>query len=270
MIVFISAAATERLMVATASKNLPGDFPPVRVLDSGQLQTEAELDGLLINTGAEVRLFVVRVLGGKNYFERGFARLQEFCQKHQCRLLALPGDQNPDAELDAISNIPLADAATAFQYVLAGGVENYKNLLLYLADVFLSTAFGFEPATRMPDAGLYHPDATDYLNCANLSLAEFSRQYWREDRRAIGLLFYRAYWQSGDLTVIDGAGVQCAACLLLQPARRSGKGNHIQHLHSLFRERCRAGGRLHNQLIQLRGCRTVARRTDDYCLRSDG
>ncbi len=204
MIVFISAAATERLMVATASKNLPGDFPPVRVLDSGQLQTDAELDGLLTNTGAEVRLFVVRVLGGKNYFERGFARLQEFCQKHQCRLLALPGDQNPDAELDAISNIPLADAATAFQYVLAGGVENYKNLLLYLADVFLSTAFGFEPATRMPDAGLYHPDATDHLNCANLSLAEFSRRYWREDRPAIGLLFYRAYWQSGDLTVIDG------------------------------------------------------------------
>jgi cobaltochelatase CobN len=204
MIVFISAAATERLMVVAAAQNLSVGFPPVRVLDSGQLQTDADLDGLLANAEAEVRLFVVRVLGGKNYFERGFARLQEFCRRHQCRLIALPGDQNPDAELDAISNVPLADAATAFQYVLAGGIENYKNLLLYLADVFLSTAFGFEPALQMPDAGLYHPDATDRLSCARLSLAEFSQQYWRENRPAIGLLFYRAYWQSGDLAVIDG------------------------------------------------------------------
>lgn len=204
MIVFISAAATERLMVATASKSLPIGFPPVRVLDSGQLQTDAELDGLLTDAGAEARLFVVRVLGGKNYFERGFARLQEFCRRHKCRLIALPGDQNPDAELDALSNVPMADAATAFQYVLASGVENYKNLLLYLADIFLSTAFGFEPAAQMPDAGLYHPDATDRLSCAKLGLAEFGQQYWREHHRAIGLLFYRAYWQSGDLAVIDG------------------------------------------------------------------
>jgi cobaltochelatase CobN len=204
MIVFISAAATERLMVASALESLPADFSKVRVLDSGLLQTDAQLNDALSTLTSENHLFVVRVLGGKSYFERGYARLQEFCREHQCRLLALPGDQNPDAELDAISNVPLADAATAFQYVLAGGIENYRNLLLYLADVFLSTAFGFEPAEQMPDAGLYHPKAADKFSCAKLSLAEFREKYWREDQRAIGLLFYRAYWQSGDLAVIDG------------------------------------------------------------------
>ncbi|HEX8088669.1 MAG TPA: cobaltochelatase subunit CobN [Blastocatellia bacterium] len=212
MIVFISAAATERIIVATASKSLPIGFPPVRVLDSGQLQTDAELDSLLTGAGAEARLFVVRVLGGKNYFERGFARLQEFCRRQKRWLIALPGDQNPDAELDALSNVPLADAAAAFQYMLAGGIENYKNLLRYLAGVFLSTAFGFEPVAQMPDAGLYHPDATDRLSCARMSLTEFAQQYWREPRRAIGLLFYRAYWQSGDLAVVDGLVREIEAC----------------------------------------------------------
>ena len=204
MIVFISAAATERLMVATASKHLPAGFPPVRLLDSGKLQTDAELDGLLADLGAGPHVFLVRVLGGKSYFKRGFERLQSFCRERERWLIALPGDQNPDAELDALSNVSLAYAATAFQYVLAGGVENYKSLLRCIADVFLSTAFGFDAPARMPDSGLYHPDATDRASCATLSLAEFGRHHWREHQPAIGILFYRAYWQSGDLAIVDG------------------------------------------------------------------
>ncbi|HKX33330.1 MAG TPA: cobaltochelatase subunit CobN, partial [Blastocatellia bacterium] len=204
MIVFISAAATERLMVATASKSLPAGFTPVRVFDSGKLQTDAELDRLTAELDGRARLFVVRVLGGKSYFERGFARLREFCRARQCHLIALPGDQNPDAELTAISNVPLTDAAAAFQYVLAGGADNYRGLLLYLSDVFLSTAYGFEAPATMPEAGLYHPAASERPECARLDPAQFASRYWRPDRPAIGLLFYRAYWQSGDLMVVDG------------------------------------------------------------------
>jgi cobaltochelatase CobN len=204
MIVFISAAATERLMVASAAQLLPPGFPPVRVLSSETLQTDAELDQLLAEVGSDVRLFAVRVLGGRSYFERGFAVLQDFCQREKRWLMALPGDQNPDAELDALSNVPLSDSLACLEYALAGGVENYRNLLLYLADVFLSTAFGFDPPAQIPDAGLYHPDAEDRLQCAKLSFAEFGERHWKHDQTAIGILFYRAYWQSGDLAVIDG------------------------------------------------------------------
>jgi hypothetical protein len=64
MIVFISAAATERQMVAAASKNLPVGFPVVQALDSGKLQTEAEIDRFLAGLGLEPCVFMVRVLGG--------------------------------------------------------------------------------------------------------------------------------------------------------------------------------------------------------------
>jgi cobaltochelatase CobN len=204
MIVFISAAATERLMVAAATKSLPAGFPLVQFLDSGKLQTDTQIDGLLAGLDVSACIFLVRVLGGKSYFERGFLRLQEYCRERGRYLMALPGDRNPDAELDAISNVPLADAVTAHQYALAGGIDNYKNLLLYLADLYLSTAFGFEVPTPMPDVGLYHPRATERASCATSSLAEFKQRYWREGRPAIGILFYRAYWQSGDLDVVDG------------------------------------------------------------------
>jgi cobaltochelatase CobN len=210
MIVFISAAATERQMVAAASKGLPVEFPTVRALDSGKLQSDDGIDNLLAKVGAAPCVFVVRVLGGKSYFERGFAWLRDFCRGRNRYLVALPGDQNPDAELDAISNIPLAVAAKAFQYALASGVENYRNLLRYLSDVFLSTAFGFDGPTPMPDAGLYHPDASDRGACANLNLAEFQQCYWREH--------------------------QHPARVLLQPARRVGQGRLRQHLFQIFRE----------------------------------
>ncbi|HEY6402841.1 MAG TPA: cobaltochelatase subunit CobN, partial [Blastocatellia bacterium] len=204
IVFFISAAATERQMVVAASKNLPAGFPAVQALDSGKLQTDAEIDRFMAGISVEPCVFLVRVLGGKSYFEHGFARLRDFCRERNRYLIALPGDQNPDAELDAISNVPLAAAAKAFQYALASGIENYGNLLRYLSDVFLSTTFGFEGPAPMPDAGLYHPDAIDRGACANLSLEEFQARYWWEGRPAIAILFYRAYWQSGDLAVVDG------------------------------------------------------------------
>ncbi|MGH9908209.1 MAG: cobaltochelatase subunit CobN, partial [Pyrinomonadaceae bacterium] len=74
---------------------------------------------------------------------------------------------------------------------------------LYLADVLLTTALGFEPPTAIPAAGLYHPTASDRLHCARLSLTEFTKIYWTAQLPTIGILFYRAFWQSGDLAVID-------------------------------------------------------------------
>ncbi|MGH8570456.1 MAG: cobaltochelatase subunit CobN, partial [Gammaproteobacteria bacterium] len=147
--------------------------------------------------------FVVRVLGGRSFFERGFERLGELCRSSQRWLLAFPGDQHPDPELLALSNVPLADLTAAFEYLVAGGVGNYKNLLMFLADVYLSTAYGFAAPAPAPSEGLYHPDAPDTLACATCGLEAFRRAYWKEGRPAIGLLFYRAHWQSGNLAVVD-------------------------------------------------------------------
>ncbi|MCI0416041.1 cobaltochelatase subunit CobN [bacterium] len=203
MIIFISPAATERLMVATASKALPADFPSVRVFDSATLQTDEQIDAFLKDNASDAGILIVRVLGGKSYFERGFTRLQQFCRLNERKLIALPGDLNPDAELNAISNVSTEHSVAAFQYLAAGGIENYKNLLLHIADTHLATAFGFEPPSQMPDAGLYHPEAENRFACSTLSLKEFAGLYWRESVPAIGILFYRAYWQSGDLAIID-------------------------------------------------------------------
>ncbi|MEW6733945.1 MAG: cobaltochelatase subunit CobN [Acidobacteriota bacterium] len=203
MIVYISAADTELLIIESATKQLPIDFPAVRTFLSTRLQTDAEIESMLAKVAAEARVFVVRVLGGRAYFERGFELLRQFCQTTRCLLLAFPGDQQPDPELAALSNVPIADLATAFEYVVTGGVRNYKNLLLYLADIYLSTAYGFESPLTAPTEGLYYPDTFDLIDSATMELAAFCQQYWKEGRPRVGILFYRAHWQSGNLAVID-------------------------------------------------------------------
>jgi cobaltochelatase CobN len=203
VIVFISAADTELLSLEGAIRQLPAAFPPVRAFLSTRLQTDADLDAMLADVGAGTRIFVVRVLGGRSFFERGFERLRKLCRSSQHLLLAFPGDQHPDPELAALSNVPLADLTAAFEYLVAGGVGNYKNLLLFLADVYLSTAYGFEAPLPAPSEGLYHPDASDIFACATCPLEAFRRAFWKEGRPAIGMLFYRAHWQSGNLAVVD-------------------------------------------------------------------
>jgi cobaltochelatase CobN len=203
MIVFISAADTELLSLGDAIRQLPAAFPAVHAFLSTRLQTDNDIDRMLAEVGAETRIFVVRVLGGRSFFECGFARLSELCRGSQRLLLAFPGDQHPDPELVALSNVPLADLSAAFEYLIAGGVANYKNLLLFLADVYLSTAYGFEAPAPAPSEGLYHPDAVDTLACATGGLQAFRQAYWKEGRPAIGVLFYRAHWQSGNLAVVD-------------------------------------------------------------------
>jgi len=203
VIVFISAADTELLLLEGAIRQLPAAFPAVRAFLSTRLQTDADLDAILADVGAEARIFVVRVLGGRSFFERGFERLRELCRSRQRLLLAFPGDQHPDPELASLSNVPLADLSAAFEYLVAGGVGNYKNLLLSLADVYLSTAYGFEAPLPAPSEGLYHPDASDTFACADCPLEAFRQTYWKEGRPAIGVLFYRAHWQSGNLAVVD-------------------------------------------------------------------
>ncbi len=203
MIAFITAADTELLSVEAAAKLLPKDFPQVATYSSQKLQTEEEIAAWLAKNGAETKIFVVRVLGGRTLFEEGFNQIEEFCRREKRLLLALPGDRQPDPELASMSNVPLEDLAAAFEYVLAGGTENYKNLLLFLADVYLSTAYGFAAPVETAEEGLYHQNATDLNSVAKMNLEEFRREFWRENRPAVSVLFYRALWQSGNLAAVD-------------------------------------------------------------------
>jgi cobaltochelatase CobN len=217
-VVFISASETELAVLEAARTQLPDGFPPLRLQSSHALQTAAEVASFLADIAPTVRLVIVRILGGRAYFQEGLEQLRVMHNRTGVALLALPGDDRQDAELAAYTTIAPEVAATFFTYCVAGGSTNYAHGLRYLSDQLLGTKFGAAPPTATPLWGLYHPEAADLDQTAALDIETFGSLYWRDPTAPlIGVLFYRAYWQSRDLAVVDALvrALEALSCRVL-------------------------------------------------------
>jgi cobaltochelatase CobN len=85
-----------------------------------------------------------------------------------------------------------------FEYLRHGGVENLKQALLFLADTLLMTGYGFEPPMPLPEFGVYHPDDPEQVE-----LSAYLKQRWQPEQPAVGILFYRTHWMSGNREFVD-------------------------------------------------------------------
>jgi hypothetical protein len=63
---------------------------------------------------------VVRVLGGKQYFERGLEVLSDVARERDLPMIVLPGTREMDTELSELSTVPPAEIGTAFDYLSHG------------------------------------------------------------------------------------------------------------------------------------------------------
>jgi cobaltochelatase CobN len=194
MIVFVTTADTEILALSRAVKDLPAGFPALKTVNPTRLPGSTVPEELT----AGASMVLVRLLGGRRAWQEGFARLALACRRSHIPLLAWSGEQHADAELTAASTAPAALVGEAFEYLCHGGVENLKNFLLFLSDTLLMTGYGFEPPVPLPESGLYHPAWPEQV-----ALVEYLRQYWDPGRPAVGVLFYRTHWMSGNREFVD-------------------------------------------------------------------
>jgi cobaltochelatase CobN len=194
MIVFVTTADTEILALSRAVRDLPVGFPPLKALNPARLPDDLAPEALA--TGAS--LVLVRLLGGRRAWEEGFDRLALACRRARIPFVAWSGEQHADAELTAASTAPAAIVAEAFEYLRHGGVENLKQVLLFLADTLLMSGYGFEPPAPLPEYGIYHPALPEQV-----SLETYLQQHWESPRPTVGVLFYRTHWMSGNREFVD-------------------------------------------------------------------
>jgi len=151
---------------------------------------------------------LVRLLGGRRAWTAGFDRLRADCLAGGVPLLAFGGEAAPDAELAALSTVPSATVATAFEYFVHGGLANIEHLLRFVADTVLLGGWGFDPPVTVADAGTW-ADTHDHLGGPT-----------------VGVVFYRAHVLSGNTTFVDdlidglraaGANVRAVWCYSLRP-----------------------------------------------------
>ena len=194
MIVFVTTADTEILALSRVARDLPEGFPALKAVNPTRLPSD--LGPAELVSGA--MMVLVRLLGGRRAWEEGFDALVRYCRQQGIPVLAWSGEQHVDAELTAASTAPAALVAEAFEYLRHGGVENVKQLLLFLSDTLLMTGYGFEPPAPLPECGLYHPACPEQL-----ALEHYLSTRWQTSRPAVGVLFYRTHWMSGNREFVD-------------------------------------------------------------------
>ncbi|GAB3976335.1 cobaltochelatase subunit CobN [Plantactinospora veratri] len=128
-----------------------------------------------------VDLVVVRILGGARMWAEGLAALRAGTRP----VVALGGEQTPDAELMARSTVPAGTAAQAHAYLAQGGPENLRELHAFLSDTVLLTGHGFAPPVAQPNWGVRPRPAGPATG------------------PVVGILYYRAHQLSGNTGFVD-------------------------------------------------------------------
>src|SRR5918993_3694069 len=193
-LLFVTTADTEILAAARASERLPEGFPKLSCANPTVLEDPAAFfEGELPGAGA----VLVRLLGGRRAWPEGLEELRRRCARLRVPLLVFGGEAEPDAELAALSTVPSGTVLEAFEYLRHGGVRHTENMLRFVADTVLMEGYGFQPASALPEVGVYHPRLHEGSTVEEL-LAQHDPV-----RPTVGVIFYRAHWMSGNTAFVD-------------------------------------------------------------------
>ena len=208
MIVFLSTADTDLLAMRRAVRALRGSevAPPPALprLVLGNAAQGGDVEravGALRGAAPGAAVAVLRLHGGRHAAPGAVQAIGAICAQRGIPLLALSADGVADPDLDSLSSAPPEMVALAGQYLLHGGVENARSLLLTLAGAFLGLDAAPDPPLAQPEDGVYRSPAAPVPPL--VSEPERAPGQEAPARPCAGLLFYRAHLLSGNLDFVD-------------------------------------------------------------------
>ncbi|MHC8507918.1 MAG: cobaltochelatase subunit CobN [Rhodospirillales bacterium] len=214
-IIFISAADSELALVARARAALdaPGacpGAPSLRLANLMRLSHNLSVDLYVDSALRGAKLVIARVLGGCGYWPYGLEQIAEACRASGAQLCALPGDDQPDPELDRLSTIPAEARTRLWRYLINGGPENAEQFLRFAFDCAGTPTEWVEPRP-LPAAGFYWPEHSGAVLSLDDVRAAWARAGLAADAPACApacaprcaVVFYRALFQAQNLKPVD-------------------------------------------------------------------
>ncbi len=159
-------------------------LPTLRLANQMALGHNLSVDTWIDNTARHAKLIIARVLGGKAYWTYGVAQLSALARRENIMLALLPGGNEQDGELTALSTLPPLSCERIRQYIAHGGAENAQNLLKYCAHLLDDQQPAPLPPRELPKAGLYRKTA-------------------ESGKATIAITFYRALIEGGLTAPVD-------------------------------------------------------------------
>ncbi|MCC9621330.1 cobaltochelatase subunit CobN [Thalassospira sp. MA62] len=200
-VVILSAAESELACLAGAQARLcdgfGNDVPSLRLASLLQLGHNMSVDLYVDDVLSDAKFIIVRILGGRGYWDYGVEQLVALARANDLPLVLLPGDDQPDSELLSLSTVKGQDYQQIWRYLIEGGPENSENLLkLMYEKLNPSVNWNARPAAPLVKAGGYWPGKPQ-------ARLDEIRAQWIENKPVIPILFYRSLMQAANLDVID-------------------------------------------------------------------
>ncbi len=179
-IVILSAADSELANLARAVDFL--GLGAVRMANLMLLQHNYSVDLYTEQTLAHAKLIVVRLLGGKSYWDYGVDSLAALARKQGIALAVLPGGQDPDFSLLEHSTLPAADCERLRQFLAIGGPDNARGFL-QLCQHLIGDLVTVPSVSTFQTCGVYSEHASQAAR--------------------IGIVFYKSVVEGGLTAPID-------------------------------------------------------------------
>ncbi|NIZ00889.1 cobaltochelatase subunit CobN [Thalassospira lucentensis] len=200
-VVILSAAESELACLAGAQDRLVAEFaddvPSLRLASLLQLGHNMSVDLYVDDVLCDAKFIIVRILGGRGYWDYGIEQLVALARSKDIPLVLLPGDDQPDAELLSLSTIKGADYQHIWRYLIEGGPQNSESLLRLIYEKLNSSVnWNWKPAAPLVKAGGYWPGNAD-IDLAGI------REKWTQNQPVTPIIFYRSLVQSANLDIID-------------------------------------------------------------------
>ncbi|KJZ14192.1 cobalamin biosynthesis protein CobN [Marinomonas sp. S3726] len=178
--------------------------PSIRLANWMQLLKPAAYDLYEDKVLEKAKLVVVSFLGGKNYWPYGYERLVAWSKAKPGRTLVMvPGDDVPDPELAAASNLGDLENHKVWRFLRESGTENLTSFWHFLFDqVFALSQYTWQEPKALASCLVY-------LKGGASSLVEWRSHYvdqlqQDENSRPVCLLvFYRNHLQSANTQMFD-------------------------------------------------------------------
>ncbi|MFG1299857.1 cobaltochelatase subunit CobN [Xanthobacter sp. V3C-3] len=198
--------------------------PSLRLARLKDLAHPMSVDLWLEKVAARAKVVLVRQLGGLDWWRYGAEQLAALARARGIALALLPGEDQDDPRLAALSTVPAGELSDWLGYFRAGGPDNMTALLRRMARVAGHGADGEIPAPRPVPAVAYYRPGADLAEAAAIHAACRA-----EARPKALILLYRSQWLAADTAAVDALAIALeqrgmAPVTLLVPSLKAPEG----------------------------------------------
>ncbi|AZF37860.1 hypothetical protein C4J88_3081 [Pseudomonas sp. R4-39-08] len=194
-LVILCSGDSSLALLAEAARQLPEDYPSLRLANPMQVQNHASVDLYVDDVLRHAKVILISLHGGIGYWRYGVERLVALAERG-VTLILVPGDDRPDPELSGLSSVEAPERDRLWQFLRQGGLGNALDFYRCLAAGYLGRDYAWAEPQSLPRTSIYHPLT------ANAHLADWQAQ-WRVDYPVAAVLFYRSHLQAANTGFID-------------------------------------------------------------------